>query len=139
MKDALRARDRLRLETLRMAKSSVRNVEIDRRAELDDAGVVGVLRTLIKQRRESVEQFARGGRQDLADKEEAEARILESYLPAQLDEAAVEAVVREVIAAEGAADPKALGKVMKSAMERLQGQADGKLVNAVARRLLSGA
>ncbi len=139
MKDALKARDGLRLETVRGVRGAVRNREIEVGETLDDAGIERVIRTLVKQRAEAVEQYRAGGRADLAEKEAAERAVLEGYLPAAPDAAEVERVVREVIAETGAAGPKDLGKVMKPALERLGPAADGKAVSAAARRLLSQA
>jgi uncharacterized protein YqeY len=136
MKEAMKARDRLRLDTIRGARGAIRNREIDRGGELDDAGVLSVLRSLLKQRAESIEQYRAGGREDLAEKEAAEKAVLEAYLPAAPDEAAVERVVREVIEASGASGPRDMGKVMKPSLERLGAAADGKLVSEVVRRLL---
>ncbi len=138
MKDAMRAGDKVRLGTIRRARAAVKNAEIEQRGPLDDAGVLRVLRTMVKQHRESIEQFTAGGREDLVAKEQAELAVIEAYLPAQLDDAAVEAVVRVVVAAEGATSPKDMGRVMKAAMARLGGQADGRAVSAAAQRLLSG-
>lgn len=135
---AMKARDSERLGVIRRARAAVKNAEIDTGGPLDDDGVIRSLKTLAKQHRESIEQFRAGGREDLAAKEEAELAILEDYLPAQLDEAAVEAVVREVIAAEGVTEAKDLGRVMKGVMARLGAQADGKTVNRIARSLLGG-
>ena len=138
MKDAMRAKDAVRLGAIRNARAAVKNAEIEARAPLDDAAVLKVLRSLAKQHRESIDQFRAGGRDDLVAKEEAELAVVEAYLPAQMDEAAVEAVVAEVIAAEGAAGPADMGRVMKATMARLAGQADGGTVRAVAQRLLEG-
>ncbi len=138
MKDAMRARDSVRLGAIRNARAAVKNVEIDTRAPLDDAGVEKVLRSLVKQHRESIEQFTAGGRDDLVAKEQAEMEIIEAYLPQQLDESAVAVVVAEVISAEGATSAKDLGVVMKASMARLAGRADGGVVRAVAQRLLEG-
>lgn len=138
MKDAMRARDQLRLGAIRNARSAIRNAEIDGGAPLDDAGVVVVLRGLVKQHRESIDQFRAGGRDDLVDKEAAEMAVLEGYLPAQLDESEIESVVAEVIAAEGATSQADLGRVMKATMARLAGRADGGSVRTVAQRLLEG-
>ncbi len=137
MKEALKARDRLRLETVRGARGAIRNREIERGEELDEAGIAAVLRSLVKQRLDSIEQYRAGGREELAEKEAAEKAVLEAYLPAAPDEAAVERVLREVIAEVGASGPRELGKVMKPALERLGPAADGKLVSQVARRLLA--
>jgi uncharacterized protein YqeY len=138
MKDAMRAKDPVRLGAIRNARAAVKNAEIESRAPLDDAGITKVLRGLVKQHRESIEQFAAGGRDDLVAKEQAEMAIIEAYLPAQMDEAAIATVVAEVIAAEGASGPADLGRVMKATMTRLAGQADGGVVRAVAQRLLEG-
>jgi len=138
MKEALKARDKLRLETIRGVRGAIRNREIEQGGVLDDAGVVAVLRSLSKQRVDSIEQYRAAGRDDLADKEAIEKGVLEVYLPAAPDPAAVEQVLREVIAESGASGPRDMGRVMKPALERLGPAADGKLVSDVARRLLSG-
>lgn len=138
MKDAMRSKDAVRLGAIRNARAAIKNAEIESRAPLDDAGVTKVLRSLVKQHRESIEQFTAGGRDDLVAKEQAEMAVIEAYLPAQMDEDAVAAVVAEVIAAEGASGPADLGRVMKATMTRLAGQADGGVVRTVAQRLLEG-
>ena len=138
MKDALRARDTLRLETIRGARGAIRNREIEVGGPLDDEGIVRVLRTLVKQRDDSIEQYRAGRRQDLVQKETAEQAILLAYLPAAPDAAEVERVVAAVIAEVGASGPKDLGRVMKPALERLGAGVDGKLVSQTARRLLGG-
>ncbi len=137
MKEALKARERLRLETVRGARGAIRNREIELGGELDEAGIAAVLRSLVKQRLDSIEQYRVGGREELAEKEEAEKAVLEAYLPAATDAARIEQVVAEVIAEVGASGPRELGKVMKPALERLGPAADGKLVSEVARRLLA--
>ena len=137
MKQALRARDSLRLETIRGVRGAVRNKEIEIREGLDDEGILRVIRTLVKQRGEAIEQYRAGGREDLAEKEAAEKVVLEGYLPAVPDEAEVERVLREVIAQVGAAGPRDMGRVMKPALESLGPAADGKLVSQIARRLLA--
>ena len=138
MKDALRARDTLRLETIRGARGAIRNREIEVGGPLDDEGIVRVLRMLVKQRDDSIEQYRAGGRDDLVQKEAAEQAILRGYLPAAPDAAEVERVVAAVIAEVGAAGPRDLGRVMKPALERLGAGVDGKLVSQTARRLLGG-
>jgi uncharacterized protein YqeY len=138
LKDAMRARDRTRLETVRAIRGAVKNKEIEVGAPLADADVLRVIRTLVKQREESIERYREAKRQDLADQEAAERAILESYLPAAPDEAAVEAAVAAVIAELGAASPRDMGRVMKEALARLGAAADGKLVSQVAKRRLSG-
>jgi uncharacterized protein YqeY len=138
MKAALRARDTLRLETIRGVRGAVRNKEIEVGGPLDDDGIVRVIRTLGKQRREAIEQYRAGGRADLVEKEGAELAILEAYLPAAPDEAALEEAVRAAIEALGASGPRDMGRVMKASLERLGPAADGKAVSAIAKRLLAG-
>ena len=134
---AMRAKDTTRLAALRMAKAALMNREVDKRGALDDAESRQVMASLIKQRRDSIEQFRKGGRDDLADKEAAEISTLEGYLPPALDAAAIETLIDEVIHATGAAGAKDLGKVMKGVMPRLAGQTvDGKVVNEIVRRKL---
>ena len=138
MKEALKARDTVRLETIRGVRGAVRNKEIETGGDLDDAGILRVVRTLVKQRAEAIEQYRAGGREELAEKEEAEQAVLEAYLPAAPDAAEVERVVREVIAEVGAEGPKDMGRVMKPALERLGPAADGKAVSQAVRKLLAG-
>jgi len=138
MKDALRSRESVRLETIRGVRGAVRNKEIEVGETLDDDGILRVLRTLVKQRAEAIEQYRQGGREDLADKETAEKAVLEAYLPAAPDEADVERVVCEVVAEVGAEGPRDMGRVMKPTLERLGPAADGKLVSQVVRRVLAG-
>jgi uncharacterized protein YqeY len=134
---AMKAREGLRLSVLRMMKAAVKNREIELRAELEDAQVIPVLSTLIKQRRDSMEQFSRGGRKDLADKEWMELQVIEEYLPAAVPEEEIDRIVNEVVQETGAASPKDMGAVMKACMARFAGRlVDGKLVNAAVRRRL---
>lgn len=139
-KTALKAGDKPRLAVLRRARAAIKNAEIDARggADLTEDDVQAVIRGLVKRHRESIDQFAAGGRDDLVEKETAEMAILEEYLPAQLDDDAIEAVVREVIDQAGVSDMKGLGKVMGPAMGRLGGQADGNRVREIAQRILAG-
>jgi uncharacterized protein YqeY len=135
--DAMRAKDHIRLDALRMLKAALVNREIEKAHPLDEAESLQVVASLIKQRRESIEQFTAGGRQELADKEAAEIRVLQAYLPAAADEHEVQRVVDEAIAEAGASSPRDLGRVMKLVMPRLAGkQVDGKLVNELVRRKL---
>jgi uncharacterized protein len=123
-----------------MLKAALVNREIDRGRALDDAEAQQVVASLVKQRRDSIEQFTKGGRADLAGKEAAEIRVLEAYLPPAADAAAIERAVGEALAETGAASPKDMGRVMKAAMAKLAGQSvDGKAVNEIVRRKLSGA
>ena len=133
----MRSGDALRRDTLRLAESAIYNAEKrDRRMYTDDE-IVGVLSREVKTRRESIDAFRKGGRDDLASKEEAEIRILETYLPEQLGEAEVEALVREAIAATGAAGPRDMGKVMSWLAPRTKGRADGRAVSQVVSGALS--
>jgi len=134
---AMKAREELRLSVLRMAKAALMNKKIELGKALEDAEALAVLRTLIKQRRDSVDQFRKGKRDDLADKEEAEIKILEHYLPAGASEEEINAAVAAAIQETGATNSKDLGKVMKAAMAKLAGKsADGKQVNEKARARL---
>jgi uncharacterized protein YqeY len=135
--DAMKSKDQARLSTLRMLKSALTNREIERGRALDDNESRQVVSALVKQRRDSIEQFIKGGRQDLADKETAEIAILESYLPPALDAAALEGAVDAAIQSTGATSAKDMGKVMKAVMAALAGQTvDGKAVNELVRRKL---
>jgi uncharacterized protein len=138
LKDAMRARETLRLGAIRRARAALKNAEIEARGALPDDAAARVLRGLVKQHRESIDQFRAGGRDDLVARESEEMAVLEAYLPEQMDEAAITAIVAEVVAAEGASGPADLGRVMKAAMARVAGRADGKEVRAIAQRLLEG-
>jgi len=136
---AMKAREEQRLSTLRMVKSALKNREVDKMAPLDDKESQAVLATLIKQRKESVEQFTKGGRQEMADKEAAEIVLIESYLPRAAGEAEVVAGVKAVIAEMGSPTMKDMGTVMKNAMARFSGagmRVDGKLVSETVKREL---
>jgi uncharacterized protein YqeY len=137
--DAMRGREAVRLGALRMLKAALMNRGVEKGRDLDDAESRQVVASLVKQRKDSIEQFTKGGRQDLADKEAAEIRILESYLPPSADPAVVERAVAEAIAETGASSAKDIGRVMKAAMARLAGQTvDGKAVNELVRKRLGG-
>jgi hypothetical protein len=137
--DAMRKQDAPRLSALRMLKAALMNREVEKGRGLDEAESRQVVSSLVKQRRDSIEQFEKGGRPDLVAKETAEIAILESYLPPAADPAAVERAVADAIAETGATSPKDLGRVMKAAMGKLAGQnVDGKTVNELARRRLGG-
>ena len=134
---AMKEQNAERLSVLRMMKAAIRNREIDERGELDDAKTIQVLSTLIKQRRDSIEQFARGGRQDLADKESREIKVIEEYLPAAASDEEIERVVDEIVRETGANSLKDMGPVMKQCMARFAGKpVDGKKVNAAVRQRL---
>ncbi len=130
--------DPLRLETCRMLKSAVKYREIELGQSLDDAGVQAVAASLIKQRRDSVEQYRAGGRPDAAAKEEAEIAILQGFLPAQLGEAELVKLVDETIAEAGAKGPKDMGQVMKLLKVKAAGRADGKALSEMVKARLSG-
>lgn len=137
--DAMRKQEPLRLGALRMLKAALMNKEVERGRALDDAESLQVVASLVKQRRDSIEQFAKGGRQDLVDKESAEIVVLETYLPPAADPAVVDRAVSDAISDTGATSVKDMGKVMKAAMAKLAGQSvDGKAVNELVRRRLSG-
>ena len=137
--DAMRAHDPVRLGALRMLKAALTNREVERGRALDESESLQVVGSLVKQRRDSIEQFRNGGRQDLADKEAAEIRVLETYLPPAADPETIERAVAEAIAETGAASPKDMGRVMKAAMAKLaSASVDGKTVNEIVRRKLAG-
>ena len=135
--DAMKAKDAQRLVALRMLKAAMMNREVERGRALDDNEARQVVSALVKQRRDSIEQFTRGGRQDLVDKETAELAILEGYLPPAVDAAELEKVVDDAIASTGASSAKDIGKVMKAVMTAVSGKTvDGKTVNDLVRRKL---
>ena len=136
MRESMRARDARRTDTLRMAMAAAHNLKIERRRDLTDEEVVDVLTRQVKQRRESIEMYRAGGREDRAAAEEAEAGILAEFLPEQLGEADVEALARVAIAETGASAPADLGRVMGRLAPQTRGRADGRLVSDVVRRLL---
>jgi uncharacterized protein YqeY len=136
--EAMMSKNELRLSVLRMIKSALKYKEIEKIRPLEDAESLQVLQTLVKQRRESVEQFARGGRQDLADKETKEIAILENYLPAAPSDADLDAAIEAAIAETGANSPKSMGAVIKAAKARLQGKTvDGKVLSDRVKERLS--
>jgi len=136
LKASLKARDQAKTSCLRLIRAALNNQAKELRRELNPEEEIQVLSGLAKQRRDSIEQFEKGGRQDLADKEKAELALIETFLPAQLDEAGVMKVLDEVFDQVQPQGPKDMGQVMKAAMARLQGQADGKLVNQLVRQRL---
>ncbi len=136
VKEALKSGAKDKLSTLRMLNAALKNKQIDKRRPLSDDEVVETVRSLIKQRKDSIEQFAKGGRQDLVDKETAEAAVLEGYLPQQLTREEIEAMVRNAIAQSGAQGAKDMGKVMKALIPAIGGRADGKLVSELVKHAL---
>jgi uncharacterized protein YqeY len=138
--DAMRQHDAVRLSAVRMLKAALMNREVERGRALDDAESQQVVAALVKQRKDSIEQFTAAGRQELADREAAEIRVLETYLPPSADPQVIERAIADAIAETGATSPKDMGRVMKAALARLSGQTvDGKTVNELVRRRLSGA
>ena len=138
LKDAMRQGDNQRRDTLRLVLSSLHNAEIEARDELDDDGVLGVLTKEAKQRRESIDEFRKGGREEKAAEEEAELEVISGYLPEALSREEVLAAAKEVIQESGATTMKDIGNVMPALMQRLQGRADGREASEVVRELLSG-
>jgi uncharacterized protein YqeY len=136
--DAMRSKDQLRLSVLRMMKSAVKNREVDKMKALEEPEVIAVLNTLVKQRKDSVEQFRNGGREEMAQKEEAEIKIIEEYLPAAASEEDIRKAVEEAIQETGAISMKEMGKVMKVTLARLAGKsADGSSVSRLVKEKLS--
>jgi uncharacterized protein YqeY len=141
MVDAMRSRSELRLSTLRMVKAALNNKEKDKRAPLDDKEAQQILSTLIKQRRDSIEQFTKGGRQELADKEAAEIKVIEDYLPKAMGEEQIAEAVTATIAEMGSPTIKEMGTVMKNVMAKLQAtgaRVEGKTVSELVKKSLGG-
>ena len=137
MKAAMKARQAEKLGALRLLLAAVKQREVDERITLDDAGVVSVVEKMIKQRRDSISQFEKGARQDLADKEKFEVSILETYLPQQLSQSEIDSIIAAAVAATGAKSPADMGKVMAFVKPRLAGRADMGKVSALVKGKLS--
>jgi uncharacterized protein len=140
LKEAMKAGDALKRDTLRMLDSMIKNTEIEKMKKeegLSDAEVIEVLSRAVKQRRDSVEQYEKGGRPELAEKENKEIEIISVYLPEQLSEDKIREIIKEVITTTGASFKADMGKVMGQAMGRLKGQADGNVVKKIVEELLS--
>ncbi|HZM63318.1 MAG TPA: GatB/YqeY domain-containing protein [Vicinamibacterales bacterium] len=134
---AMKAKDAGRLSALRMLKAAIMNKDVEKGRDLEDAEVLQVVASLVKQRRDSIEQFSKAGRTDLVEKETGEITVLEHYLPPAATADEIEAAVKAAIVETGAASPKDMGKVMKAVMPKLAGKnADGKAVNEIVRRTL---
>lgn len=139
MKKALKSRDKLTLDTIRMVLSAIKNKEIEKKRNLDDSLVEALISTLVKQRREAAELYRKGDREELAQKEEKEIAILKAYLPKALSEAELIAIIDAAISETGASSPAEMGKVMKLVMSKTAGKAEGKIVGALVRKQLSAA
>ena len=137
VRTALKAQEKLELSTLRMLLNAIKNEQIRIGAEVDESSFVNLVRRAIKQRRDSIEQYRQGGREDLADKETREAEILQRYLPPQVDEEEIRSAIRELIDREGLTGPQSLGTVMQAMMKRFSGTADGATINRIARDILA--
>ena len=136
---AMKSRDELRLSTLRMMKTALKLKQVESGKPLDDPAAISVLHTLVKQRQDSAEQFRRGGREEMATKEEAEIKIIETYLPAPAAEEEIDAAISAALAETGATNAKEMGKVMKAAMAKLAAKSvDGKRVSDKVRSKLGG-
>ena len=136
MKEAMKAHEKERLAVIRMVRGAVKQQEIDGKTELDDEGVIAVLSKEIKMRKDSLEEFQKGGREDLVAKTQAEIDFLMPYMPAQLSEEEIRGLVKAAVEQTGASTAKDMGKVMGALMPKVKGRADGKLVNAIVREFL---
>ncbi len=138
LKDAMRARDEVKMTTLRLVLTAIKKREKEARSLLEDQEVVSVITSQMKQRRESIEQYRKAGREDLAQTEENELHILQGYMPEQVSKEEISNTVDEIIAEVGAVSMKDMGKVMKAAMAKLAGKAEGGAINAMVKAKLSG-
>ncbi len=138
MKEAMKAKDSLRLNTIRLLRTAIKNKEIEARQELDEQAVIAVLSTLVKQRKESAEVYRQNERPELAEKEEQELLIIQEFLPAQLGEEEVKALIEQAVAEVGAESMKDMGKVMKIVSEKTRGRADGRQVSELVKARLAG-
>ncbi|MRR17850.1 MAG: GatB/YqeY domain-containing protein [Deltaproteobacteria bacterium] len=137
MVTAAKAKDKIRLSAIRMLKTALHNKEIDLMRPLSETETMQILSGLVKQRKDSIEQFAKGGRNDLVEKEEAELKILQEFMPQQMSDEDVEGIIRKAIAEVGAVSVKDMGKVMKVLMPQITGKADGKAAGEKVKALLS--
>ena len=138
MKSAMKSGDKDRLGVIRLVNAAIKQREVDERITLDDAAVMAVLEKMLKQRRDSVSQYVTAGREDLADVERSEIAVIETYLPAKLDEAAITVFVNEAIAETGATSAADMGKLMAALKPKLAGQADMGLVSALVKKAFAG-
>ena len=137
LKAAMKAKDEMRLSCLRLLKTSIKHKQVEKGEELKDEDIEAIISSAIRKGQEAAQEFNKGNREDLAAKEEAEIKILYDYLPKQLDSVEIEKIIKEIITELSIDSPKDLGKVMKAAMVRMAGKAQGKEVSEIARRLLS--
>ena len=137
LRDAMRSKDAVRKEAIRLLRAAVKNAEIEEQRSLSDSEIEDLVRRDIKRREEAIEMFEKGGREDLVTQEKAKIAVLEEYMPEQLSEDEIREVVNEIVDELGASGLSDLGPVMREAMARLRGQADGRLVNQVAREILA--
>ncbi len=138
LKEAMLQKDEQRKTALRMLKTAIRRAEVEKMRELSDDEIIAIIASEAKKRRQSIEEFAKGGRDDLVEQEKRELAILEAYLPRQLTEEEIEQMAREAIGQVGATDPRQVGQVMRVLMPKLKGRADGGLVNRIVREILAG-
>ena len=138
MKEAMKNKEKERLAVIRMVRGAIRQQEIDGQKELGDEDVIAVISKEVKMRRDSIEEFQKGGREDLVEKTQAEIDVLLPYLPAQLSEDEVRELVKAAVEQTGAATPKDMGKVMGVLMPKVKGRADGKMVNTIVKSFLQG-
>ncbi len=137
MKEAMRAKDSLRLNAIRLVKTAIKNKEIEARQEFDDQAVIGVLSTLVKQRRESAQIYRESNRVDLAEKEEQELAVIQEFLPSQLDEGELKVIIEAAVLETGAASARDMGKVMKIVSAKTVGRADGRMVSELVKARLA--
>jgi len=137
MKEAMRAKDSLRLNAIRLVKTAIKNKEIEARQEFDDQAVIGVLSTLVKQRRESAQVYRESNRTDLAEKEEMELAVIQEFLPQQLNEEEIKTIIEAAVLETGAASARDMGKVMKIVSAKTVGRADGRMVSELVKARLA--
>jgi len=136
LKNAMKNKDQLRKNVITMIRADIKQIEVDKRVELTDDDVIDIIAKQAKQRRDSMEEFAKGGREDLVDQAKQEVAMLMDYLPEQLSEEEIETIIKEVVTETGATSMKDMGKIMAAAMPKLKGKADGKVVNQIVKKIL---
>lgn len=136
LKNAMKNKDQLRKNVVTMIRADIKQIEVDKRVELTDEDIIEIIAKQAKQRKDSIEEFEKGGREDLVDQAKSELKVLMEYLPEQLSEEEIETILKEVIAEIGATSMKEMGKVMAAAMPKFKGRADGKVVNQIVKKIL---